>query len=149
MTLPENPDGAHDSLGRLPESVLSRAGHRSQVDFDIAFYGAILERSPSYLDVLRCLGELLARKGLHQRALEIDRRLVILAPNDPVVHYNLTCSLSLNGQVDEALKHLGRALDLGYDNLEHLQADTDLDPLREHPGFAALLAPYLAEAGEE
>jgi hypothetical protein len=125
------------------------AGHaefqrQSQIDFDIAFYEAIVERGSDYVDVLRCLGELLSRRGLHERALAIDRRLANLAPGDCVVQYNLACSLALGGFDDEALAALKAAFNAGYRDFAHLAEDRDLDSLRDKPAFRALLRRYAA-----
>jgi len=110
----------------------------SQLDFDIRFYDAILDRAPNYLDVLRCQGGLLARKGLNERSLELDRRLVTLVPDDEVAHYNLACNLALAGRVAESLLHLRTALQLGYKDFRYLTMDGDLDPLRETEEYQSL-----------
>ena len=95
--------------GELPEAVVAALRDQSQLDFDLAFFEHILQREPDYVDVLRCQGELLTRKGLHERARVIDRRLVVLLPSDSVVHYNLACSLALLSDTDEAITMLRRA----------------------------------------
>ena len=81
-----------DLLGDLPQAVLSHFRDQSQLDFDLEFFDGVLRRHPEYLDVLRCQGQLLSRKGLHERALEIDRRVVQLGPQDAVAHYNLAAA---------------------------------------------------------
>jgi tetratricopeptide (TPR) repeat protein len=118
---------------------------QSQLDFDIAFYDVILEHAPEYVDVLRCQGELLSRKGLHDRALAVDRRLAELVPGDSVVLYNLACSLAMGGLDEESLAALEAALQAGYDDFEHLAFDKDLDSLRANSVFHALLRRYAAE----
>lgn len=115
---------------------------RGQLDFDIAFYDRILQRDPNYIDVLRCQGELLSRKGLHERALVIDRRLAELLPTDFVIRYNLACSLAVGGHRREAIAALRAALEQGYDDFEYLENDGDLDSLREDPAYVALLREY-------
>ncbi|HVC97227.1 MAG TPA: hypothetical protein VND64_26340 [Pirellulales bacterium] len=142
---------ADDAFSRAsygePSSELAAAAicRQSQLDFDIAFYDAILECDPEYVDVLRCQGELLSRKGLHGRALTIDRRLAGLLPGDPVVHYNLACSLAMGGLEEESLAALVAALEAGYDDFEHLEFDKDLDGLRANPAFHALLRRFAAD----
>lgn len=131
----------HDDQG--DEAVTSGAALReripgNQLDFDINFYDAILERAPNYLDVLRCQGGLLARKGLHERSMEVDRRLVRLVPDDEVARYNLACNLALAGRPAEGLQQLRRALELGYKDFRYLTMDGDLDALREAPGYQEL-----------
>jgi tetratricopeptide (TPR) repeat protein len=112
---------------------------RSQVDFEIDFFEQILNRDPVYVDVLRNLGELFSVKGCHRRALQVDLRHVALRPNDPLAIYNLSCDYSLLGQYSEAIQSLRRAIRVGYRDVEHMLADTDLTPLHRHPEFEALL----------
>lgn len=128
-------------LATLPE--------QSQLDFDLAFFDCLLEREPNYVDVLRCQGELLTRKGLHERALKIDRRLVALLPDDCVVHYNLACSLALAGEPRPAIRALRAALEYGYKDLDYMLVDSDLDSLRSDPEFQELLREFAPPANAE
>ncbi len=121
---------------------LESLSQQSQLDFDIAFFGGILDRAPDYLDVLRCQAELLSRKGLHRQALEVDRRLVRLLPGDCVVQYNLACSLAAGGQCDDAISALCAALERGYDDFDHLECDADLDAVRNEPAYRDLLREF-------
>jgi tetratricopeptide (TPR) repeat protein len=118
-------------------------GGLGQSDFEIDFYERILARQPSDLRMLRQLGELYARQGRFDRALGIDHRLVQLLPDDPIALYNLACSLSMQGETEKSLEHLGRALDLGYNDFSHLEIDPDLDSVRQTPHFAALVKQYV------
>jgi hypothetical protein len=54
-------------------------------------------------------------------------------------HYNIACLFAQRGRVTDALRNLRRAVDFGYLDVEWLSRDRDLDPIREDPGFAALL----------
>ncbi len=126
-------------------SGLPMMAEQSQLDFDLAFFDSLLERDPNYIDVLRCQGELLTRKGLHERALQIDRRLVALVPEDCVVQYNLACSLALAGEPREAVQTLRTALEFGYEDFDYLLVDNDLDSLRSDPEFQALLLEFTPE----
>ena len=40
---------------------------------------------------------------------------------------------------DEAIDALSRAILLGYDDLDHMESDPDLESIRRHPDFLALL----------
>jgi tetratricopeptide (TPR) repeat protein len=91
------------------------------------------------LETLARLGELYSRVGRYLDGLAIDVRLATIAPDDPIVRYNLACSLSLTHQVDAAIGCLTEAIRLGYDDLEHLLADDDLAPVRAHPSFQVVL----------
>jgi hypothetical protein len=125
--------------GGSQASSLPWFGRLSQLDFDIDFFERILARSPDSIDVLRVLGELASRRGLHERALELDRRLVARLPADFLARYNLACSLALAGRADEAILCLGEAFRLGYDDVAHMEVDPDLASIRERPEFRALV----------
>jgi hypothetical protein len=130
------------AAGKPPESKRDDA---SQLDFEIDFFEAILAVEPEYVDVLRCQGELLTRKGLHARAVEVDRRLARLQPEDCVVHYNFACSLALGKQSREAIAQLRMAFEKGYEDFTYLETDSDLDNIRDEPEFKALLREYWRE----
>jgi tetratricopeptide (TPR) repeat protein len=114
-------------------------GSLSQLDFEIDFFERVLARRPDAVDVLRILAELVSRKGAVSRAVELDRRLAALLPEDFLAFYNLACSLARAGHADEAIDSLSRAILLGYDDLAHMEADPDLESLHDHPDFQALL----------
>jgi tetratricopeptide (TPR) repeat protein len=139
MPSPDDPRPAKPTKKR---SARNEPFPKSQLDFDIGFFGRILERNGDFVDVLRCQGALLSRKGLHALALAVDRRLAQLLPDDGVVRYNLACSLASSGQTTEAIEALRTALESGYDDFEYMEQDSDLDPLRKHPAYRALLRDF-------
>lgn len=108
------------------------------LSFEISLYESVLARDPDNVEALLALGEALTRRGSYAQGLDVDQRLVRLRPADPVVRYNLACSLSLLGRPDEAFEALGQAVDLGYRDLKHMDADPDLASLRPDARFAAL-----------
>jgi len=114
-------------------------GTLGQLDFDIDFFERLLARKQDSVEVLRILAELVSRKGNLTRAVELDARLVELLPEDFLARYNLACSLARAGRPDEAIDSLSRAILLGYDDLGHMESDPDLESLRNHPDFRALL----------
>ena len=114
-------------------------GVLSQLDFDIEFFEQLFARDGTSTEVVRVLAELVAKKGLLNRAVELDRHLVSLLPEDALARYNLGCSLARAGCSKEAISALSQAILLGYDDLHHLEADPDLDSLRDHPDFQNLL----------
>lgn len=130
----------------FPESVVARFRDRSQIDFEIGFYRTILEHSPNYVDVLRCQAELYSRKGMAHEGLQLERRLALLMPEDEVVRYNLACSLALVGRVEEAVAQLKEAVNLGYDDWLQIEADHDLDNLRDQADFQQFLRDFMPKA---
>jgi tetratricopeptide (TPR) repeat protein len=139
------PDDPNAGSGK-PRSRSSRSqpaaawfGTLGQLEFDIDFFERLLARKPDAVDVLRVLAELVSKKGLLTRAVELDRRLVELLPDDFLARYNYACSLARAGRADEAIDSLSRAILLGYDDIDHMESDPDLESLRNHPDFLALL----------
>ena len=110
------------------------------IEFEISFYEAILDRLPDSIDVLMALGNDYTRSGLYEKGLAVDRRLCELRARDPIIHYNLACSFALLGQAEEALKALEQAIEFGYHDFDYLQRDPDLESLRGDPRYAALVA---------
>ncbi len=104
-------------------------------DFEINFYENILKERPDFIGALISLGDAYTRCGFYQEGLTVDRKLANLKPNDPVIHYNFACSLSLTGKPKEALKELKKAVLLGYDDFSYILKDADLKSLRELDEF--------------
>lgn len=108
-------------------------------EFTIWFLEGILEKYPTYVECLMYLGNAYTATGMYQEGLKVDLKLVRLRPQDPLVHYNLACSFSLKGRLNESLGSLEKAIDLGYDDLVHLLNDRDLDSLRDEDGYKTLI----------
>ena len=104
-------------------------------DFEINFYKKLLERKPDFADALHALGNAYTRRGLYEEGLEIDRQLSIIKPDDPIVFYNLACSYSLVGKIDEALRCLKKAVILDYDDFSYMEEDPDLENVRRDPRY--------------
>ncbi len=125
-----------------PRGKNSWFGELDQTDFEIEFYDRVLARSPDQVNVLRALGELLARKGDWNRSLQVVERLITLRPHDGIAHYNLACSLAMQGASSRAIDALAQAIDFGYSDFGHLEVDPDLDGLRHLPAYRALVRRY-------
>ena len=136
--------GKHSNEGSEQTSTGSLARHadQSQLDFELDFFGRILDRNPDYVDVLRVQGNNLTLKGRYAEGMQIDRRLVQLRPNDPLAHYNLACSYALLKRPEQALKTLRRAVELGYRDFRYMRQDPDLDSIRHDPRFRQMLREY-------
>jgi tetratricopeptide (TPR) repeat protein len=116
-----------------------RLREQSQIDFELEFLGRILEREPFFVAALKVHAGNLAATGQYARALQIDRRLVRLVPEDPITWYNLACSFAVLGMIDPAFGALQKALETGYRTGRRLRRDPDLKALRRDPRFARLL----------
>jgi tetratricopeptide (TPR) repeat protein len=118
---------------------MSRAP-KSDPEFEITFYESVLRRDGRYTDVIELLGGLYTKQGRIADGLKMDRRLVKLQPDNATAHYNLACSLALVRRKRDALRSLQQAITLGYRDYDWMLQDPDLDELKTHPDFVALLA---------
>jgi hypothetical protein len=123
-------------------SALVKATDQSQIDFEIEFFRGVLDHHPNHIDVLRVQGNNLTLKGRYVEGLQIDKKLALLRPEDPLVHYNLACSLALLRKKEAALKTLRRAIELGYRDFRYIREDHDLDSIRSDPRFRQLLREF-------
>ena len=74
-----------------------------------------------------------------EKGLEWTRRAIEMEPDDSMVLYNVGCILSGAGQIEEAIDRLEKAAKLGLTHKAWYEMDSNLDPLRAHPRFQALL----------
>jgi tetratricopeptide (TPR) repeat protein len=60
-------------------------------------------------------------------------------PDNWRVWYNLACASSLNGDKKRALDALSKAVQKGFSNLQELEKNPQLDPIREEAGFKKII----------
>ena len=121
------------SLGRETEAEVAR--RRS-----LALIEKHLELNPDDSRALYLGAGALIQLGERERGLEWAQRVRALGgPEDVRIFYNLACVYCHAGEIDEALDCLDSALKAGFAHKEWLENDSDLDPLRSHPRFKALL----------
>ncbi len=109
------------------------------LSFEVAFFEDLHGRLPKDLRVVSILAQLYTQAGRYDCGLKLDRKLVRMLPEDPVLHYNLACSLALKERKREAVCALRRAIDLGYCDFIWMREDPDLDSLRNYAPFQDLL----------
>ena len=112
---------------------------KADPQFEIEFFEAVHRRCPDYVDVVGLLGGLYTKVGRIADGLRMDRKLVRLEPGNATAHYNLACSLALSKKRPDALRSLRKAVSLGYDDLDWMQQDPDLELLKNDPEFLKLL----------
>jgi len=111
-----------------------------ELDTKIEFIEGLVRRDPDYVDALQILGDHYTQRGRISEGLKVDERLAQLEPGNPVVFYNLACSYSLAGEMEQAAGALEKALQLGYRDFEWLAKDPDLKRLRADAAFDVLKA---------
>lgn len=84
----------------------------------------------------------LALLGEVGRAKEWAERAILLDPENTNLQYNLACAMALAGEHDTAIDYLQTLYsnaDVRMELIRWAEHDNDLDPLRSHPRFVALM----------
>lgn len=76
----------------------------------------------------------------YSEVAEKGRQLVAEHPGYAVLFYNLACCESLAGEAAAAVEHLARSIELAEDSRQMAAEDSDFDPIRDEPGFKALMS---------
>ena len=80
-----------------------------------------------------------AQAGDFEAAYATTARALEDHPDDGNVHYNLACWAARAGRHDDALEHFRRGVTREPRAVEWAADDSDLDPIRDDPRFAAAL----------
>jgi len=82
----------------------------------------------------------LVRLGELERARDWAELVLLVDPDNLNAVYNVGCGMAQAGEADLAFELLAKAsTNVGLEGLQNIRMDTDLDPLRADPRFAALL----------
>jgi tetratricopeptide (TPR) repeat protein len=95
----------------------------------------IERNAPELWEPLRPLYE----AGDYAEAANRGRELLEENPGYGDLFYNVACCESLAGRTDEALEHLGRALDTSESFRAMATEDADFDTIRNEPAFKNLI----------
>jgi tetratricopeptide (TPR) repeat protein len=125
-----------------PSVTLAQLAEQKQLDFELEFFGSLVEELPGFIDVLRAHGNNLTLKGRYEEGMSVDKRLIQLRPADYLAHYNLACSFALLKQHEQAIKTLRKAVELGYRDFRYMKQDRDLESIRRDPRFKQLLREF-------
>ena len=120
-----------DSTARQP---LSKKEKRD-LDVEIDFLEGLTKRDPQYVEALQLLGDDYTKRDRFHDGLTVDEHLSRLLPEDSMVYYNLACSYSLTDHIDESISALNKAVHLGYDDSQWMDADRDLNNVRTDPRY--------------
>jgi adenylate cyclase len=124
----------YQSLNRMDESRAAALAALAQAE------KAVLAR-PDDADALAFGAGLLAVLGETDRTKDWAERAAIIEPDDHYMHYNLACAFAILGERELALDRLEQAL--GPSSVrslkEYMLNDSDLDVLRDHPRYDAIL----------
>jgi len=114
--------------------------------FEIDFCQGVLHRDSQNLEVMEMLAGYYTKSGQINEGLALDRTIVKMKPDCSLSHYNLACSLALKHRNQEAVEALRMAFEKGYDDINWLLSDPDLQGLQDDPSFSALISEHQHES---
>jgi len=141
-------------LARDPSRVVKRAAAIGLLRLGpegllaIQQHGGKLIRLPVDSASLRIqIGNGFLEEGQYERALKEYRRALRIEPKNEVAWYNVACTYARMKKIELAIEALETAVASGYDDVEWMKRDADLDNIRAHPGYRALVERMEAAAG--
>jgi len=81
----------------------------------------------------------LLEDGQTEKGMEWLKRAQNALPDDALNLYNIACVYSSVGEIDDALDCLEKSIRKGMAEVDWMKNDSDLDNLRDHPRFKALV----------
>lgn len=79
------------------------------------------------------------RTGRLDWAIESLENALAVESREAILYYNLACYWSLSGDADRAIRYLAQSFDIDPNYRDLVADETDFDPIRDVPGFQALL----------
>src|SRR5690348_6519657 len=151
VSLMESDVHAWARLVTLHHALGNHAAKKVAAEATIANAEQLLAHDPSNGSVMSFGAGSYAALGQEDRAREWMDRALLVDPDNLGMRYNFACALSaFLGDKEGALRHLERSLaTAGAFHLNLIEADPDLDPLRDDPRFNAVLAPVRKRLGIE
>lgn len=141
-------DRALEAIDELPEptrsmpdaKLLEAEALRAMGQWEEAIhpFELVAETEPSRLEAWLGLGWCFKRLGRLSKAIDVLSSGLVSSPDQPILHYNLACYLSLNGNVQGAIEHLTKAISIDRRFRDLTQIEPDFDPIRSDPRFVAV-----------
>ena len=78
-------------------------------------------------------------RGDYETSAAMFQRIAGRDTSNPIAAYNVACALARTGDLGRAMEWLDRAVTLGYSDRAHMEADPDLDPLRNGKRYRRLV----------
>ncbi|HUJ39021.1 MAG TPA: protein kinase [Candidatus Acidoferrales bacterium] len=122
----------YTALGRKVEAVTVRQRALKIIEKHLEFH-------PDDARALYMGSSALADLGQRERGMEWAQMALAIDPEDPSILYNVACSFALLGQAERAIDCLEKSTAHNEFFKGWMEHDSDLDSLRTHPRFQALL----------
>ena len=142
VALEEGDFGSAGMLITCYTALGNREAARRAAEITLARAEKVLAHDPNNGSAMGHGSDALAVLGQGERAKDWMGRALLIDPENMTMRYNFVCALANHlNEKEAALEMLGPAFEkMGTGLINHAKIDPDLDPLREHPRFKAMLA---------
>jgi len=127
----------------LRVQILRGTGHEEQAAREAEKAVAVVEQhvkwNPDDARAFHLGAGSLVAAGDVDRAKRWLHRAIEMAPNDPIVMYNVACNLATLDESEKAMDYLEKAVDVGAISSTWIRNDEDLVGLRDNPRYTELL----------
>lgn len=121
------------------QSLWLRAGQDINPHKKITIYDQILKLKPDDCEAYTYKADAALELNEPQWAVNLCRQALQIDPQNSHAFYQLACTYTIMGKLDEAIKNLSDALHISSGYHEKLMQDPALQALRGHPDFDRLL----------
>ena len=130
-----------NSRGNVAESYQkARALHRDGRLTDAGlWYEKVLSMDPGHVAALNNRGVLHLREKSYSAARKCFEKAIRLKPDYVDPYYNLACVCAVQGQVQQGLRYLGKAISMDPNVKKWAKEDPDLEGLRGDPRFREIV----------
>jgi serine/threonine protein kinase/Tfp pilus assembly protein PilF len=135
---PEDYQSAH-FLGQAYRSLGKHEDEVAHLRRGLSLMEGSLELNPDDARAANLAAGVFASLGEEEPALKYAERSLAIDPEDPMLLYNVACTYSSLGRIDQAISCLERAVEKGFGHREWIDNDPDLAPLRDNPRYQAIV----------
>ncbi|MDT8310175.1 MAG: hypothetical protein RQ732_01900 [Methylophaga sp.] len=123
------------------QSLWLRAAQEHSAAHKIGIYDQILKIKRDDCEALTYKADAVLELGEPQWASNLCHQALLIDPENSHAFYQLACSYSALGQLEEALYYLKEAIQRSESYRDEITQDPALDPLQAHPGLQKILFP--------
>jgi tetratricopeptide (TPR) repeat protein len=140
--VPPGPDDARARRERARSLIREGKSYLDEGSFERARarFLAAIEADPKVPEAYNGVGVTFRMRNALSDALAWYKKALSADPDFGDAYYNMACIYALQGKEEMALRYLKIAALNGYASGEGLDADPDLESLRQHPDYRALRA---------
>ncbi|MDX1573061.1 MAG: tetratricopeptide repeat protein [Methylophaga sp.] len=123
------------------QSLWLRAAQENRAAHKIAIYDQILKIKRDDCEALTYKADAVLELGEPQWASNLCHQALLIDPENSHAFYQLACTYSALGQLEEALYYLKEAIQRSESYRDEITQEPALQPLQGHPGLQKILFP--------